>query len=374
MKAWTYVLPFLALLGASVSASAESLRLRFIGQQRVATDTQIDGTTLGGLSGIDYDWASNRYIAISDDRSRYGPARFYAISLDLSARDFSAVHFVGTQSMRQPDGNAYPSRTIDAESIRFSGQHLLYASEGDTKRGVAPFTREMANDGRYIRGFEIPAHYMPVPGRRTSGIRNNLAFESLTLSGDGMHVLAATENALEQDGPAASLRSGSRARILSFDRASGQPNAEYVYEVDPVVAGTARGGLSELLAIGGTQYLALERSYAPGAVKSVKIFLIDLAGATDVLDRDALGDAYFRPVTKRLLFDVGALGIKLENIEGMTFGQPLENGHRSLILVSDNNFSKAETTQFLAFDVERIDQPLGPDIIVAAADVRGRAP
>jgi hypothetical protein len=41
--------------------------------------------------------------------------------------------------------------------------------------------------------------------------------------------------------------------------------------------------------------------------------------------------------------------VTLDNFEGMTFGPDLRDGRRSLVLVSDNNFSPAAFTQFLAF-------------------------
>ena len=45
---------------------------------------------------------------------------------------------------------------------------------------------------------------------------------------------AATEAALRQDGPAATLTGGSFARLLGFNPANGNPLAEYVYEVAPI--------------------------------------------------------------------------------------------------------------------------------------------
>jgi hypothetical protein len=41
----------------------------------------------------------------------------------------------------------------------------------------------------------------------------------------------------------------------------------------------------------------------------------------------------------------------VDNIEGISWGPKLANGHRSLILVSDNNFNPDQRTQFLAFEV-----------------------
>jgi hypothetical protein len=45
------------------------------------------------------------------------------------------------------------------------------------------------------------------------------------------------------------------------------------------------------------------------------------------------------------------LGISIDNIEGVTWGPMLANGHRSLIFVTDNNFSESQKTQVLLFEV-----------------------
>ena len=78
---------------------------------------------------------------------------------------------------------------------------------------------------------------------------------------------------------------------------------------------------------------------------------MSLRGATDVNGLDRLQDAprQIRPVHKRLLLDLGELGIPLDNVEGLTFGPPLRDGRRSLVLVSDNNFAATQFTQFLLF-------------------------
>ena len=61
-----------------------------------------------------------------------------------------------------------------------------------------------------------------------------------------------------------------------------------------------------------------------------------------------------RPVTKRLVFDLDTLNIVLDNVEGMTFGPRLPDGRRTLILVSDDNFSPTQFTQFLAFAIDEV--------------------
>lgn len=41
----------------------------------------------------------------------------------------------------------------------------------------------------------------------------------------------------------------------------------------------------------------------------------------------------------------------LDNIEGITWGPTLASGNRTLVLVSDNNFSGTQFTQFVALEV-----------------------
>jgi hypothetical protein len=45
------------------------------------------------------------------------------------------------------------------------------------------------------------------------------------------------------------------------------------------------------------------------------------------------------------------LGIYIDNIEGMTFGPLLSNGHKTLVFVADNNFSKDQKAQLLLFEI-----------------------
>ena len=86
-------------IAAATHAAAEavtgnappSFRLNYIGHQLVPNKTRFNGTTVGGLSSLDYDPASGRYLAVSDDRSKFNPARFYELSLDLARFTRSAA-------------------------------------------------------------------------------------------------------------------------------------------------------------------------------------------------------------------------------------------------------------------------------------------
>ena len=58
------------------------------------------------------------------------------------------------------------------------------------------------------------------------------------------------------------------------------------------------------------------------------------------------------PLLKELVLDFDDLGIPLDNVEGMTFGPDLADGRRTLVFVSDDNFSETQVTQFLAFALD----------------------
>lgn len=342
---------FLFLFCFLLPVQAQSLR--YLGQQVVPHGLEYAGTIVGGLSGIDFDPSSHRFFAISDDRSERQPARYYTLELDLAAFNtreqpgFDGVRFVGVTTLKTTEGAAHAEGTIDPEAIRYAVDgSLWWVSEGNVKRGIPPAIEEVGAGGTALRQLELPSRFLPV---RDSGVRDNLAFESLAIMGG--RLIVGTENALAQDGPTADLERPSPARLLVFDAASGHAIAEHVYVVDPVSApGPFRtNGLVELLA-GEGLLLALERSYTLGVGFGTRLYRVELAGASDVSGLPALADSNYRPVRKTLLLDLGTLGIDLDNLEGMSWGPRLPNGKRSLILVSDNNFRPAQLTQFLLFE------------------------
>lgn len=75
----------------------------------------------------------------------------------------------------------------------------------------------------------------------------------------------------------------------------------------------------------------------------------------DLFDEDTGVTAPFEPVDKELLLDVASLGIVPDDLGGLAFGPDLPDGRKLLVMVSGNNFSSGQATQFLAFavDIER---------------------
>jgi hypothetical protein len=344
-----------------VLQTAQAQTLHYLGQQIVPHGYEYAGTRVGGLSGIDYDPTQQRFVLISDDRSEHQPARFYTLELDLAAFNrreqpgFDGVRFTGVTTLRTSAGLAHDEGTVDPESIRFSltSGRRLWTSEGNAKRGIPPMLEEVGADGTALRRFEIPPYYLPT---RERGVRDNLSFESLAVDAISGRLYVGTENALQQDGPTSDLNQPSASRLLVFDGRSGERLAEHVYQVDavtmppPLPLMFRTNGLVELLG-GEGMLLALERAYTQGVGNSARIYRLDLADASNVAGMDTLVGKAYRPVRKTLLLDLGTTGIHLDNLEGMTWGPRMPNGQRSLIFVSDDNFSSRQVTQFLAFEL-----------------------
>lgn len=356
---FAHIITTLLVSTATATAGTTPLQLEFIGEETFPSGYQFQGIEVGGLSGIDYDKESQRFVAISDDRAKIGPARFYEldVNLDDGYLDKGDIEFTTMTEILDEDGSRFGPGSIDPESIRiapFPGL-LYWTSEGDARNGIKPFVRVMTRDGHFLDEFDIPEKYTPTA---TTGIRNNLAFESLTFSSSTSLVFTATENALLPDGPAASTDSGSPVRVLALYRHFGTPAHEFIYQTDPVVDtpipadGFSTNGLVELLTVAPYSMIAVERSFSVGVGNRIKIYQTDWNEATDVIDLASVKDTQITPMTKKLLLDLNDLGITLDNIEGISFGPRLSTGERTLILVSDNNFNATgQFTQFLAFKI-----------------------
>jgi len=109
-------------------------------------------------------------------------------------------------------------------------------------------------------------------------------------------------------------------------------------------------GLSDLVALTDSSFLVVERSGSEKGVV-VRIYRADIDSATDVLQSPSLVVPPVLPMFKSLVTDLtNTPGLKpLDNIEGMTLGPRLRDGRYSVVLVSDDNFSPAQVTEFVAF-------------------------
>jgi len=338
------------LCAAPAMAKGPSVDLQFRGQAIVPTGTSFQGTTVGGLSSITYDSRRDVFYAISDDASQFQPARFYTLGLGLRDGRLTDgdVRFTGVTTLQAPGGGPYAPFSLDPEGLVLTKEReLVLTSEGFPNNLIDPFVRRYRLDGAFLGSLPLPQAFL-ASADRTSGVRPNLGFESAGVPPNGRFLFTATENALYQDGPPATVANGSRARILRYSLHKGRLDRQWFYETDPVAEPPVPAdqfsvnGLVELLPLNNEFMLAMERSFsvgAPGTGNTIRIYKVSLHGRGDT-------------ARKTLLLDLDELGLPLDNVEGMTLGPRLPGGRRSIVLVSHNNFAASQFTQFLLFAVE----------------------
>ncbi|MDJ0729286.1 MAG: phytase [Crocosphaera sp.] len=373
--------------------------INFIGDVNFETGFTVEGTEFGGISGLTYDNFNGVYYGLSDDRSQLNEARFYTLNIDLSdgSLDDSDISFNGVTTLLDENDNPFINNGIDPEGIALTSRGTLFiSSEGNANTLLDLFVNKFSLAGQQFNSLPVPEKFLPTADQ-SRGIRNNQAFESLTITPDEHYLYTALENALWQDGTNSTLEEESAVRILQYNLETGEAGQEFLYFTDPIPnesnppGSFADNGLVELLAIDNTgSFLALERSFAVGVGNNIRLYEVNLQGATDISQFDSLAidpnnpnDGLFdvdEVAQKRLLIDFDDLGITLDNSEALAFGPTLANGNQSLIVVSDNNFNDSQFTQFAAFELDinsipfvtpsletpseiRYDNPTDPDVV-----------
>ncbi len=363
--------------------------IEFLGEVSFSTGLTFANTEVGGISGLTYDAARGTYYALSDDRGNINDARFYTLDIDLSdgSLDEGDVEFQDVTTLLNVRGRAFSASSLDPEGIALTNRGTIFiSSEGDGNNLVDPLIAEFSLGGKIFNELNVDTKFLPTVDQ-SSGIQNNQAFESLTITPDNRFLYTAIENALFQDGESSSLEEGSPVRILQFDLATREAVGEFLYFTDSIpvtpdpIDGFAGNGLVELLAIDNTgTFLALERSFAVGVGNNIRLYEVNLQGATDISsvarltqrngelkDVDAVAE-------KRLILDFSDLGITLDNSEAVSFGEKLPDGRQTIIVASDNNFNDAQKTQFLAFAIDTETIPSVTPITETPSEIRFGSP
>lgn len=378
MRYFFCVLGFGLLVGCTTShksagkATAKDIReIHFIGEYDLPNGIEFKGTVVGGLSGIDYDASRNLYYMNSDDPSSKGPTRYYTAKIGFTEKGIDSVRIIDVTPLRNMHGETFTDITkdrvhsADVEAIRYDSKRdeLVWSSEGqrymrDGKQELEdPAIVIMGRDGYYKDSFALPAnmHIQAIE----KGPRHNSVFEGVTFDENNSHTFVSVEEPIYEDGPRAGVGDSTAwIRILKFNRKLKQCVAQYAYQVDPVPyppnpPGAFKiNGVSDILYVGNDRFIVIERAWSTGRAPSdVRIYIADAHFAEDITSVSLDATPTKRPITKKLLLDMNSLGRFIDNVEGVTFGPTLPNGHRTLIFVTDDNFATYQKTQFLLFEV-----------------------
>ena len=324
----------LTLVVAATAATAVAQpEIRQIDKLDLPSDHSWLGTQVGGISGIDFEPGWNSWALISDDKGNHGPVRGYLADVQINGDRLTNVEVNLVMPMCWGTGELMKGPQYDGESIRFLPHRdyfgeptLIWASEGAAQQGYPPRLYEVCTGATRMDSWTAPEWQRP-DGRR-SGAKNNRAYESIAILADRV-AMVATEEPLIQDGD-------TFVRLSIFDL--NKPESDPVHE----------NGLVELIGLADGRLLSMERSWTMTAKQSIRIFLVEMEGATDVLGQDSLNSGGFTGVQKTLLADLGG---SIGNAEGMCLGPKLESGHQSLILCTDNNFAPGIPTSFVLYEI-----------------------
>ncbi|MCB0411834.1 MAG: esterase-like activity of phytase family protein [Bdellovibrionales bacterium] len=353
----------------------KDLHLEFIKDWMYPTGTKVGSYELGGISALAFVPESQQILALSDDRGRNGPPRFFIFEwktqgqLDLVPK--KAV------PLKEKGGMNFSKRVVDPEGIASLGnEQFLWSSEGELE--LPPFHGPRwirANfNGDFLGEIPIPKVFWDET-KINFGIRPNLSFEALTVDPSKRWVYAMTESSLQQDGDVSDFENGTQLRIVELDHQgdSFDQTGEFVYDLSRIPTGNepvaglevATIGASEILALGQRMFLIIERAYLARRDRNlVRLFFADCLQATDVQCMETLKGMKYTKCEKREILKFEDVEDKLrsgvtrvQNIEGMTWWRDLQLGKDYLLFVSDNNFNDKLVTQFLLFEMHGWKDP-----------------
>ncbi|MCK8141974.1 esterase-like activity of phytase family protein [Flavobacterium sp. I-SCBP12n] len=355
----------------NTSSSGSYPELKFINSIEIPFNQEFNNTKIGGLSGIDYDKKKDLYYIICDERAQENLSRFYTAKINIADNQLKAISFQETNTLKNEQGSTFgnwttsPETSADPEDIRYNPKNnsLVWTSEGarvvtaDKTILQNPSITFMDLKGNFKEELKLPSNLEMQ--KESKGPRNNGTLESITFDQNYKTLYTCVEEPLFEDGNQASTSKGGLIRFYEFDIKTQKNTAQYGYQLEAIAnepnpkGAFAVNGVAAIQFYKKNQFLVLERSYSTGTQPcTIKVFLCDFKKATDVKNHESLQNQKIELISKKLILNMDDLGIYTDNIEGLTFGPKLTNGNRSLIFISDNNFSETQKTQVLLFEVK----------------------
>ncbi len=350
------LLIFIFILGCKSQhvTTSDNLQIKFLDEYILPENMIIEGTTVGGLSGIDYN--DGTYYLVCDDSRN---PRYYEAKIDINNSKITNIDIQKVVLVKDA------TNFLDLEAIRFNSNtdQVLITSEGHIKKQKDPLFFNVDSNGNVENVFELPQAFKSNSEQKP---RHNGTLEGLSLSVDRNGYWIAMELPLEADGPEPQLmKTKSPVRITYIDRNTKQPQKQFAYLLDSISkqpkGNFAVNGLADILEYDKNKFFVIERSYSSGLGNqgnTIKIFKVAILKATNTLKYNNLKDTRYLAATKELVFDFEQVRNQLtdssiDNIEGITFGPRLPNGNKTLILISDNNFNRFEKqlNQFILLEI-----------------------
>lgn len=284
-----------------------------------------------GCGGIAYS-GGNQFWVLRDHNDDTKHAEVYPLTLEFNQTS-------GAITKQTLGEYFWPGSNNDSEGLAYDpGRGTLWISDEAT-----PTIKEFLTSGMAQRSA-------PVPALQKSKKRGNRSLEALSISGDGLTMWTANEQALTCDGDVSDGNTSvaTKVRLVRLTRptVSGEwaLNGEWAYACDKCGGSTsAQSGLSGLCALPDGSVLALEREVSVSTTGRCRIYRVTpeaLAAAPDVASLSTLSNATVVAKGSSLVeFKGGGLN-KMIVYEGICLGPRLSDGSLSVVLVSDGGATK----------------------------------
>ena len=288
-----------------------------------------------GCGGIAYAGGNQFYVL--RDHGANGYAELYPLTIGYNASS-------GAITSQTLGTAVQPGMLRDAEGIAYDpGSGALWISDETKPPTIGEF---------YSSGFQTGRN-APVPAIQNTYMRGNLSLEALTVSGDGLTMWTANEQALTCDGDSSNGSTSIQTvvRLMRYDRPEVTANwthaGQWAYKCDPCGGSLySESGLSGLCALPDGSVLALEREVSAistwGRCRIYRVTPEALSSATEISAIPALTNATYTAVNKGtslISFQSGNMS-KMIVYEGICLGPRLSDGSLAVYLVSDGGVSK----------------------------------
>lgn len=292
-------------------------------------------TIVGGLSGLFFH--QQKIYAVSDDRGRFGPARIYGFQLEKNKNQFSLKldELVSLQNPKKVKQNTL----LDLEGLVFFDTGWIVSSEGDLnkKPRVRPEVLAFSQQQLQRNYIHLPEEFLPnESGILTQGLKNNMAVEGMTLDKEKNQLVLLSESSLIQD---KNSEENVSSYLLIYDLKTKKFLAKKRIYFETGTQVFLYFGASEITHWKDNKFIILTRGVSFGSDSKFDCSLW-------LLDLDIASENILKP---KLVYDfkTDKLG---QNYEGLTFVK--EATDEFLVVVSDDNFDRTETTEFLFFKVK----------------------